>query len=237
MVGVKEAAGSLDTLGLIARSVDDVALFRDALIGSKPEPLPQDLAYRPKIGFCRTPLWNECEPSTQAMLEKLARDLAAAGADVEDLSLPADFARIPEAQRWISSFEFSRNFMWEIENHWNDLSDTLRNGRIKDGLACTFEHYREARDFAQRCRVLLDVAFGDRDVLLVPVASGEAPVGLESTGNASFCAIWTTMHVPAITLPLFKGPNGLPVGAQFVAKRNADRRLMAICRWVMRNAS
>ena len=97
--------------------------------------------------------------------------------------------------------------------------------------------YREARDLAQRARAMVDLAFGDRDVLLVPAVSGEAPVGLNSTGNAAFCSIWTTLHVPAMTLPLFKGPNGLPVGAQFVARRNADRRLMAACRWVMRQAS
>ena len=234
-VGVKEAAGSLDTLGLIARSVDDVALYRDVLLGSKPDPLPADPG-PPRIGFCRTPAWNECEPYMQAMLEKLAHDLAASGADVEDVSLPEDFARIPDAHRWISSFEFSRNFTWEIENHWDSISAELRNGRLKDGLSCSFEHYREAREFAQRCRFMLDMVFADRDVLLVPAVSGEAPIGLNSTGNASFCSIWTTMHVPAITLPLFRGPNGLPVGAQFVARRNDDRRLMAACNWIMRSA-
>jgi Asp-tRNA(Asn)/Glu-tRNA(Gln) amidotransferase A subunit family amidase len=236
-VGVKEAAGSLDTLGLIARSVDDIALYRDVLLGSKPEPLREEPASALRIGFCRTPMWSECEPSTQSMLEKLAVDLAAKGAHVQDVTLPEDFARIPDAHRWISSFEFSRNFMWEIDNHWERISETLRNGRLKDGLSCSFEHYREAREFAQRCRVMLEIVFGDRDVLLVPVTSGEAPIGLNSTGNASFCSIWTTMHVPAMTLPLFRGPNGLPVGAQFVARRNADRKLMAACRWIMRTVA
>ena len=235
MVGVKEAAGSLDTLGLIARSVEDIALYRDVLLGAKPEPLPQASA-APRIGFCRTPLWEQCEASTQSMLSNLASTLAAAGADVQDVTLPADFARIPEAHRWISSFEFSRNFTWEIENHWDRISPALRNGRLKDGLSCSFEDYREARTFAQRCRERVDLAFADRDVLLVPAVSGEAPLGLNSTGNASFCSIWTTMHVPAMTLPLFKGPNGLPVGAQFVARRNDDRKLMAACEWVMRHA-
>ena len=234
MVGVKEAAGSLDTLGLIARSVDDIALYRDVLLGAKPEPLSNAADYKPRIGFCRTPLWEQCEPHTQSMLSKLARDLAARGADVQDVALPEDFARIPDAHRWISSFEFSRNFTWEIENHWESISGMLRNGRLKDGLACSFEQYREARDYAESCRARLNDVFGDRDVLLVPAAAGEAPVGLNSTGNASFCAIWTTMHVPAITLPLFKGPHGLPVGAQFVARRNADRKLMAACKWVER---
>jgi Asp-tRNA(Asn)/Glu-tRNA(Gln) amidotransferase A subunit family amidase len=234
-VGVKEAAGSLDTLGLIARSIDDVALYRDVLIGRSPEPLPDVEA--PRIGFCRTPLWDECERPTQAMLETLAQTLGSAGARVSEVTLPAELARIPEAHRWISSFEFSRNFTWEVENHWEKISETLRNNRLKDGLSCSFEQYREARNLAERCRTLVDPILRDYDALLVPAAAGEAPIGLNSTGNASFCVIWTTMHVPAVTLPLFRGPNGLPVGAQFVAPRNDDRKLMAVCRWVMRQAA
>jgi len=233
-VGVKEAAGSLDTLGLIARSVDDIALYRDVLIGVKAEPLPEMAP--PRIGFCRTPLWSECEQSTQTLLEGLAQRLASAGADVREITLPSEFARIPAAHQRISSFEFSRNFSWEIENHWDLISETLRNGRLKDGLSCSFNAYQDAREFAQRCRRSVDEAFADRDILLAPAAAGEAPVGLNATGNASLCVIWTTLHVPAMTLPLFRGPNGLPVGAQFVARRNADRKLMAACRWVMRRA-
>jgi len=233
-VGVKEAAGSLDTLGLIARSVDDIALYRDVLIGVKAEPLPEMAP--PRIGFCRTPLWSECEQSTQTLLEGLAQRLASAGADVREITLPSEFARIPAAHQRISSFEFSRNFSWEIENHWNLISETLRNGRLKDGLSCSFNAYQDAREFAERCRRCVDEAFADRDILLAPAAAGEAPVGLNATGNASLCVIWTTLHVPAMTLPLFRGPNGLPVGAQFVARRNADRKLMAACRWVMRRA-
>ena len=235
LVGVKEAAGSLDTLGLIARSVDDIALYRDVLLGIKSEPLPE--AKEPRVGFCRTPMWDECDASTKALLEGLARRLSAAGAVVKDVALPAEFARLEEAHQWISSFEFSRNFTWEIENHWNEISETLRTNRLRHGLSCSFEQYREARSFAEACRGKLAEVFEGYDILLVPAAAGEAPVGLNATGNASFCAIWTTMHVPAMTLPLFSGPNGLPVGAQFVAPRNDDRKLMSACRWIMQQRS
>lgn len=235
-VGVKEAAGSLDTLGLIARSVEDIALFRDALLGDTPAPLPA-VERAPRIGFCRTPQWGECDAHTQSALEGLARSLARAGADVKEFALPAEFARLAAAHQLISSFEFARNFTWEIENHWERISTTLREGRLKSGLACTFSEYLEARNFAESLRAGLAEAMGDRDMLLVPAAAGEAPIGLGSTGNASFCAIWTTMHVPALTLPLLKGPNGLPVGAQFVARRNADRYLMSACRWITERAA
>jgi Asp-tRNA(Asn)/Glu-tRNA(Gln) amidotransferase A subunit family amidase len=76
--------------------------------------------------------------------------------------------------------------------------------------------------------------FGDCDVLLTAAAAGEAPVGLNATGDASFCLTWTTTHVPAVTLPVFEGPHGLPVGVQLIARRNADRALFAAARWVYR---
>jgi Asp-tRNA(Asn)/Glu-tRNA(Gln) amidotransferase A subunit family amidase len=236
MVGVKEAAGSLDTLGLIARSVEDIALYHDVLVGMEPQPVPEEAA-APRIGFCRTQFWKEVEPHTQKLLEDCAGNLARKGARVDETVLPQEFDHIEDAHRAISSFEFSRNFAWEIDHHWDKISLTLRNGRLKDGLACTFEKYREAREYADHCRALLDLVFADHDILLVPAAAGEAPVGLDSTGNAVFCTLWTTLYVPAMTLPLFTGPSGLPIGAQIVARRGADRLLFQAARWIMRTAA
>jgi amidase len=233
-MGVKESSGSLDTVGLIARSIEDIALYRDVLLGSDPQPLPEQAA-PPRIGFCRTHLWPQLEPATQKLLEDAAQRLSRAGAKVEDVTLPAEFERVEDAHRWISSFEFTRNLAWEIEYHWEKISETCRNGRIKDGLSCTYERYRDACAYAVRCRRLLAPIFERHDVLLTAPATGEAPVGLNSTGNAALCAIWTTMHVPAITLPVFKGPHGLPVGAQLIGKRRADRALFTAARWVYRS--
>ena len=229
--GVKEAAGSLDTLGLIARSVEDIALYRDVLTGTTPEPLPAETG-APRIGFCRTHFWPRVEPGTQRQLEDAASRLARAGASVKDVDLPKDFDSLEEMHQRISSFEFARNFTWEIENHWEKISETLRENRLKHGLKYTFEHYREARDYAERCRGLLANVFDDYDVLLTASCGGEAPVGLDKTGDASFCLIWTSTHVPCVTLPVFRGPNGLPIGAQLIAKRNADRALFSASRWV-----
>lgn len=232
--GVMEAAGSLDTLGLIARSIEDIALYRDVLLGIAPAALPADSGAAPHIGFCRTHIWDQCEQDTQRQIEACAAKLAKAGAKVSELTLPHEFTRIEEAHRWISSFEFARNRAWEIDHHWEMISERLRNNRIRDGLDCSYETYRDARDFLERQRRVLDDLMAGNDVLLTPSAAGEAPIGLHATGNASFCAIWTSMHVPAVTLPLFKGPNGLPVGVQLIGKRNNDRKVFEAARWVQR---
>jgi amidase len=231
--GVMEAAGSVDTVGLIARSVEDIALYRDVLLGTTPQPLAAKIIDAPRIGFCRTPFWDQCEATTQKSLEACAAKLAKAGAKVSDVTLPETFNRIEDAHRWVSSFEFARNRSWEIDHHYQMISETLRNNRLKDGLACSFDQYRESRSFLARVRRTMHDVFKDFDVLLVPAASGEAPVGLNATGNASHCLIGTSTHVPCITLPLFTGPNGLPVGAQLMAARNHDRMLLEVARWVV----
>ena len=236
--GVMEAAGSVDTVGLIARSVEDIALYRDVLLGITPQPMVAQVAQAPqalRVGFCRTPFWDQCDPATQKSLEDCAVQLAKAGASVTGVTLHDDFKRIDDAHRWVSSFEFARNRAWEIDHHYGMISETLRNNRLKDGLACSFETYRESRGFLARMRRRMHDVFNDYDVLLAPSASGEAPLGLNATGNASHCVLWTSTHVPCMTLPLFTGPNGLPVGAQLIAARNNDRPLFEAARWVMQH--
>ncbi len=231
--GVKQSAWSLDTLGLYARSIEDIVLFHDALLGIAPGAI-EACEKPPRIGFCRTPNWREVDPSTQKLLEDAAGHLSRRGAQVTDVVLATEFDHINKAQELISAFEFTQNYTWEIEHHWDAISATLRNGRLKTGLACSFERYREARQLAERCRRSLETTFTDFDLLLTPAASGEAPVGLDSTGNSSLCAIWTTMHVPAITIPVFTGPKGLPVGAQLIGAHDNDRNLLASALWVYR---
>lgn len=231
LTGVMEASGSLDTLGIFARSIEDVALYRDVLLGVAPEPLPADVP-APRIGFCRPYFWERLEPATQKLLEDAAHRLARAGAKVEEVALPAGFGELEAAHRWISGFEMARNLAWEIENRWEEISDKFRNGRLKDGLACSYERYCEMRELVERCRRLLEPMMGGYDVLLAPAAAGEAPVGWEPVPHPWVYMVWTTMHVPSVTLPVFKGPNGLPIGAQLVAQRADDRRLFAASRWV-----
>jgi len=231
--GVREAAGSLDTLGLIARSIEDIALYRDVLLGVAPQPVPEHTGML-RVGFCRTHLWPQVEAHTQQLFEDAAKKLARAGFDVRDADLPAHFERLMDAHLAISSFEFSRNFTYEIEHHWEKISTTLRENRLKSGLECSFERYSEARVFAAQCRREFAGVVENYDVLLTASATGEAPVGLNATGNANNCLIWTTLHVPSVTMPVFKGPHGLPVGAQIIGKANGDRALFAAARRIYR---
>lgn len=231
--GVMEASGSLDTLGVLARSVEDIALIRDVMLGIAPEPVA-DLPRPPRIGFCRSHVWDQVEPSTRALVEDAAARLARAGASVHDMDLPPGCERLNDAHRTISSFEFARTFTYEIENHWDEISETLRGGRLHDGIHGSFEKYIEALGIAETCRRRLDAVFDSYDLLLAPAAFGEAPEGMFAFAGVPLYQIWTTLHLPAISLPAFTGPNGMPVGVQLLAKRHADRTLFAGARWAWR---
>jgi amidase len=229
MHGVMEASGSLDTLGILSRSVADIALYRDVLLGIPPEPMPK--IERPHFALCRTHVWDQVEPTTRSLIEDAAFRLARAGARVTELTLPAEFELLNDAHRTISSFEFARTFTWEIERHWSEISDTLRRGRLQDGINGKFDRYIEAKRLADECRRRLDALMGGIDALLTPAAFGEAPIGTAAFAGVPLYQIWSVLHVPAISIPVFRGPAGMPIGAQLLAGRHNDRMLFACAQW------
>jgi Asp-tRNA(Asn)/Glu-tRNA(Gln) amidotransferase A subunit family amidase len=230
--GVMEASGSLDTLGICARSLDDVALYREVMLGIRPQPIAEP-GSAPRIGFCRTHVWDQVDSHVQALVEDAAGSLSAAGAKVSEVELPREFEELTDAHRWISSFEFVRTLAWEIDHRWEDISDTLRGGRISDGLSCSFETYVACLELAERCRMRLEGLWDDYDILLGAAATGEAPVGWDAFAGADNYKMWTVLHVPALTLPVFEGPNAMPVGLHVLGRRHGDRALLAHARWVL----
>jgi Asp-tRNA(Asn)/Glu-tRNA(Gln) amidotransferase A subunit family amidase len=231
--GVKEAAGSFDTLGLFARSIEDIALQRAVLLGGRPEPL-RDLERAPRIALCRTHFWPLLDVSTQSLLESAAQRLGTAGATVSELELPSIFAQAAEARGLIAGYEFALNYTWEIEHHWEKLSTTLREGRIRDGVSCSYEDYVQARDLVEHCRRSIAELLDNYDAVLTAPATGEAPVGFSTTGSSKPALVWTTMHLPAISIPAFRGPSGMPIGALIVGKRSQDHALFSTARWIHR---
>jgi Asp-tRNA(Asn)/Glu-tRNA(Gln) amidotransferase A subunit family amidase len=230
MAGVMEASGSLDTLGICARSIDDIALYRDVLVGASPRPIEGDRA-PPRIGFCRPYFWSRLTRSTQRLLEDAARSLEKAGAVVEEMTLPEEFAALEQAHKLISGYEMARNLAWELQHHADRISDKLRFGRLKDGMECSVETYSEMRRNCERLRARMQDLMARYDVVLAP-AGEEAPIGNDPVPHPWMYMAWTIGHVPTITLPVFKGPDGMPVGMQVLAPRYADRALLAHARWI-----
>src|SRR3984893_8046255 len=228
-VGVKMQCHNLDTLGIICRSLEDVALLRGVLLAQEPRRVDRESA-APRIGFCRTPAWEHADGDTHALLEHTAAVLAAAGATVQDVALtPSD---ILDHHRRIFEFEAARNYAYEYEVHGEKLSEALRDGLLARGRALPLPAYVEAIETSEAFRRNIDDVFIDLDVLLAPSAVGEAPEGLDSTGDARFNAIWTLAWTPCVTLPGGNGREGVPLGIQLVGPRFRDEVLLDAAAWV-----
>lgn len=228
--GMKLMADSLDTIGVLASTVEDAALFLDVLSGEVPAPLP-DLPTAPRIGLCRTHLWDLAAPSAQAAVDDAARRLEAAGATLREVSLPPDFTALTEARVVINDHEIARNLAaeWRCRER---LSDRLAR-TVAAGRAIPRADYVAALTAAESARLRFPEVMAGCDALLVLGAAGEAPEGLGSTGDSRFQGLWTLLHGPAVGLPTYRGPQRLPIGIQLVAPRFADRRLLAVAHWVM----
>ena len=234
--GLKFLAESLDTLGTLTRSVPDAALIVEELSGMPATSFEVIPTLRPRIGFCRTPYWAEADAPSQAALETAARTLAAAGAKITEVELPAEFARLAQTQIEISSYEFFRALTHERTRFPQLISASL-TARIAAGGKVTRVQYEQGLVLAERCRKRIADTFRDFDVLLAPSAPGEAPRGLEATGDPIFGLMWTLLLLPCLTLPCGKGPNGLPLGAQVIGRHGGDGALFVAAEWVRRALS
>ena len=238
--GVKALSASLDTVGVYGRTVPDAALIGRALIGFAPLDFDSKPAAVPRIGLYRTPQWPLAEPSMASALEGCAVRLARAGATVTEVTAPPLMDDIVLAADAISDYETYGSLTHERVRHAELLSWTLAN-KLRKAAGVTRERYRAALETAAACARLLDDLMRDVDVLITPSATGEAPAGLSAIGPSgslgpvnAFQQMWTLLHTPAISVPVFTGPQGLPIGLQVIAPRNEDERALLLAHWVHR---
>ena len=228
--GVKPLSDTLDTVGTMARTVPDVALFAAALSGRSSwlvRPLDQHVSRPLRVGLCHTYEWSHALPETQAAMQHAADAIQANTAMVlREVRLPVDYQQLAHAQSHIQLAEQAQCFAFERLNHWAQLSPRLQ-GIVQAGLDVTPEQYDQAQALVARCRAQLAEVFQDVDVLLAPSAAGAAPVGLDNTGDPVFCRIWTVLHTPTVNIPAGHAPNGLPVGLQVVGPVGSDAFTLA----------
>ena len=230
-VGIKMQSHSLDTLGLMARTLDDIALFRAVVLKLPPVPIDRSIP-RPRIGFCRTPIWGDASPDTHKLLEDTAGRLADKGAAVVDVAFDRAYDDILDDHGAISSWEATRNYADERLRNPGKVSRELMDGSMKRGLEIDLARYAAAQRKAAAFKAHVDSLFDRVDALLCPSAPGEAPAGVEYTGDPRFNSIWTLAGTPCVTLPAGTGRAGLPLGIQLVGLRHADDRLLSTAAWV-----
>jgi Asp-tRNA(Asn)/Glu-tRNA(Gln) amidotransferase A subunit family amidase len=177
----------------------------------------------------KTPRCNRVDADAREAFGELAERL---GAQLEEVEFPT----LEEAWEWqatIMEVEMADSFAREWDKGRERLSPRLR-GRIERGRQRPAADYlaalRGVAHLQARFTELVEQRF---DAILTTPATGVAPAGLESTGDPMFCSLWTMCGMPAVTLPLMRGANDLPLGVQLVGARHADARLLRTARWLV----
>ncbi len=241
--GVLMQSFSHDQLGTFARSVEDIAILTELLIGHD----PGDQAVSPlcgpgtlsgiamsepplgaKLAFVKTPMWDEAKSVTKDAFRELCDVL---GDDVQEVPLPDSFENLMTWHRTVVEAECAEAYAREYEAGAGKIHPDLR-AQIERGQKIAAKDFLIASRQRKYLNALLDNIFDEFDALLTPGATGEAPEGLSSTGDPVFCAPWSFCGTPAISLPLMQGENGLPLGVQLVGRWGDDARLLRTARWL-----
>ena len=227
--GVKALASSMDTIGIFARTVDDIATIAAVLTGDQslielPPPQP------PRIAVLQAPEWNTVSADALAQI-KMASSLArSAGANIHVGSVPTFFENLSDNQTRLMAFEAVRELAHERHIYFDQLSQSLRDLLIL-GESIPFKGYTEICSHRLACLEIIDDLFGDADALLAPSTLDEAPPIEEGTGSPDMCRAWTLLGLPSITIPCGHGKNGLPLGLQIACRPRQDAQLLSIAHW------
>lgn len=236
--GVKVVSDTLDEVGLFAASVDDAALLASVL-AQRPEWAALAGAGRdgpaPRVGWHLTSQAQRAEPAMRQAVERAAERAWQAGAQRAQARWPERFAGLFDAQRTIQWAEMARSLAPEFAYRREQLASQTEQA-IAEAQAFPAERYPQALLLAKQCREQLEDAFNGADLILTASAPGEAPPGLQSTGDPLFNRPWQLLGCPMISLPLARGLQGLPLGVCAVARPGDDGRLFAWSAWLSSRA-
>lgn len=232
--GVWPNADSVDTVGLMARDVRDLGML--ASVAAHYPALAFDdesITSSPIIGMCQTWEWDRADAAIQAAFDHCRTRFERAGARIREVQLPEEFKGLLQAHRDVAMYEMGRGFADIVANQADHIRKPLLE-RTLAGLDVDPSRYLAAQALGRRCRERLADVMGQCDVLFAPAATGEAPWGLQSTGDTSMNQIWTFLHGPSISVTGGLGATGLPLAMQVAGRIGDDARTLRAARWIER---
>ena len=229
--GVKPLSSTFDTVGFMARHLDDVPLV-SAVLADR-DPVKVNKGTTPNLLLHRTAQWDEADECVQKLLEECAEKFAASGAPMRDHGFEEPYDNVQAMQRVVMAVEACRDFRREWTEHRDLLSEPFQQLLLR-GFECSPEERGAAEGLVKHVRENLPALFKPGEIILTLGAPGEAPKGLHSTGSSIFNRAWTFFGVACLYLPVTKGPNGLPIGIQLVDPLNDEARLLAAGHWCAR---
>ena len=230
--GLKLLSPMQDTIGLLTRTVEDAAFFAFGLHGTK---LAVQDDVRPRLAVCQSRQWEHAKPAMVDAIERLAADAQRQGAVVKRVTLPADIEDLVEMQIRLFAFEARRPGPPPPPHDAGQFSERLKQ-RLAGGIGITAAEYLAMRQRAAQARIRIQALFQDVDALLYPPAEGEADAGLADSGSPRFGALWSLLHLPCVSFPVTRGPQGLPLGVQAIGAYGDDERVLSVAAFLSRVA-
>lgn len=227
--GMKVMSENLDTIGLMARSLDDIALGMTAISAFRHARPSEALPRAPRLALSMGPAPELAQPETVALMERVAAACRARGAVVEAVALPEELLEAHRRHGQVMNREVAEALSWELDHAAPLLSAGLRE-RAAAAMAQPVAALVEGRRAFGAARRAFPGVMEGFDALLTPPAAGEAPEGLDATGDPAFNALWTALWVPNVVIPAGRGPRGLPLGVQVVAL--GDAQALRVAAWV-----
>lgn len=221
IAGIKHASWLLDTAGVFAAGVADVAYATAAITGRDLD-LAAGTSGAPRIAVVPSVPGAAASDDMKTAFNLAANKASRAGAKMTSINLPPIFAEATRAHAFIQNYEIAQSLAYEYDYH-RDLLPPLVRAQIEDGMAIPPDVYDDARRVAKRARQALAELMADFDAIITPAAPGAAPAGLSSTGEPTFNKLWTLMGPPCVNVPGLFDPAGLPLGIQIIGRFGRDR--------------
>jgi Asp-tRNA(Asn)/Glu-tRNA(Gln) amidotransferase A subunit family amidase len=215
MEGVLPLSKSLDTLGFFTHTAKDMLALWEAIghpTGSvenfalaAPDPLPR------------------VEPAMAAAFKHALPSLRSAGLSIKLMDIAPMLVKLSDASNTVMFYEGARFHHERFKEYGSRLADLA--DLVREGIQIPAVRYNEAMRYIADCRARFAEIYKETPVILSPAATGPAPQGLSSTGDASMNAPWTALGCPAMSIPL-PVASGLPLGLQITADRGQDARVL-----------
>ncbi len=239
---VMQISRTLDHVGIFANSIEDAALISEQLIGYDKQDPDTSLNPKPKLlnasrekppmepllAYIKLPFMDKLEEDALEGFKEVKNELKG---QVDEIELPVGFSKIPEWHKIVMESDMASSFSNEYKKSKNKLSNKIIEA-IERGMKYTSIEYNNALSQIDVANSYFNQFFHDYDAIITPSSNGEAPEGLDTTGDPIFSTLWTYCGMPSISLPLLQGKNKLPVGIQLVSSLFDDERLFRNASWL-----
>jgi len=233
--GVLHLSLTLDQPGVFARSVEDAGLLVAYLAHSRWTISPQisALKHAPRLVATRTPVWHLASEDQRSRFSMDLAGLREAGAVVDEVELPASFNDAHKVHRSIMLYEAAAASRAVRAQYAAQFSELLRKA-LEEGDRISVADYERAMKKHEALQRDFSRFTDDYDAVVTAPAAGEAPGSLDTTGDPSFCTIWTLLGVPAIVIPTGLGSHAMPMGLQIIGNQGESNHLLATSMWCER---